>query len=323
MPTLQIHDQRVLVDPGETALDALLRAGVPVAHACRAGACHSCLLRASAGVLPAAAQVGLKDAQRAQGYFLACMCRPESDLTLADEDTTTATELVAVTRLAPDIVRVQLRPTAPFAYRPGQFVTLLRDDGLARSYSLASVPELGEDLELHVRVLPRGRMSGWLADAARPGDPLRLRGPSGDCIYMPGDPTRPLALIGTGTGLAPLHGVVRDALRRGHTGPVTLIHGAVAPSGLYLQPALAALARAHPNLRYVRCALHGEPAPDLEIGPIEAVAARLLPQLRGHTVFLCGDPERVRVLRKQSFLRGAKLPDILGDAFVTAPPPTA
>lgn len=323
MAVLRVHDRCLTVEPGETALDALLRGGVEVANSCRVGACRSCLLRASAGSPPAAAQVGLKDTQRARGYFLACVCRPEGDLTIADEDPTIEAEVVAVSRLAADIVRVRLRPSAAFAYRPGQFVTLLRADGLARSYSLASVPELGEDLEIHVRVLPLGRMSRYLAGEVNAGDRLRIRGPSGDCFYVPGEPTRPITLIGTGTGLAPLYGIARDALRHGHTGPITLLHGGVTAAGLYLVDALQALACAHPELRYVGCVLHGESADGLEVGAIEAVAARLLPKLAGHRVYLCGDPERVQILRKQSFLRGARMQDILADAFIMAAAPAA
>lgn len=321
MPVLHHGDLHLTLEPGETALDALLRAGVPVPNSCRAGACQSCRLRATSGEPPPAAQVGLKPTQRERGYFLACLCRPDADLTIAvGDDPPQDAEVVAVDPLSADVVRLRLRTTTPLAYRAGQFVTLLRDDGLARSYSLASLPT-DDSLELHVRVLPHGRMSQWIARDLRPGDRLRVRGPEGDCFYTTGQPEQPLLLVGTGTGLAPLHGVVRDALRSGHTGPITLLHGAITPAGHYLVDVLEDMSRAHPNLRYLRCALHGDAAEGLHIGAIEAVAAELHPKLAGHRVFLCGDPERVQILRKQSFLRGARMNQIFADAFVTAPPP--
>ena len=87
-------------------------------------------------------------------------------------------------------------------------------DGLARSYSIASL--LTDDsLELHVRVLPEGRMSQWLASTARVGHADGDPGPSGDCFYTAGREDQPLLLAGTGTGLAPLFGIARDALRQG------------------------------------------------------------------------------------------------------------
>lgn len=322
MPVLHHGDLHLPITAEETVLDALLGAGVQVPNSCRAGACQSCRLRACAGEPPAAAQVGLRSTLRERGYFLACLCRPTADLTIAvGDDPPQDACVVSIDRLAPEIVRLRLRPASPLDHRAGQFITLLRDDGLARSYSLANLPD-DDALELHVRVLPQGRMSRWIADDLRPGDRVRIRGPEGECYYADGEPAQPLLLAGVGTGLAPLVGVVRDALRRGHTGPISLVHGAVTPAGLYLVEALEDLARRHDNFTYVRCALHGDPAEGLQIGGIEAVVAALLPKLAGHRVFLCGDPERVRALRKQCFMRGARMNQIYADPFVTAPPPT-
>lgn len=321
MPVLHHGDLHLSCEPGETALDTLLRAGVPVPNSCRAGACQSCRLRACEGTPPAASQVGLKATHRERNHFLACLCRPDADLTIAvGDDPPQDADVVAIDRLSPDVVRLRLRPLAPLHYRAGQFVTLLRADGLARSYSLASLPD-EDSLELHVRVLPHGRMSQWIAHDLRPGDRLRVRGPEGDCFYTTGQPEQPLLLVGTGTGLAPLHGLARDALRSGHTGPITLLHGAVTTAGHYLVDVLEDMSRAHPNLHYARCALHGDPGERLHIGAIEAVAANLFPRLAGHRVYLCGDPERVQILRKQSFMRGARMNQIFADPFVTAPPP--
>jgi CDP-4-dehydro-6-deoxyglucose reductase len=323
MPAIHHGDLHLSLEPGETALDALLRGGVAVPNSCRAGACQSCRLRAAVGTPPAAAQVGLKETQRLRGQFLACICRPDEDLTIAlDDDPPQGAEVVAVDPLAADVVRVRLRTDVPLDHRAGQFVTVLRADGLARSYSLASLPD-DDALELHVRVLPHGRMSQWMAHELRPGDRLRVRGPAGDCFYTEGAPEQPLVLIGTGTGLAPLHGIARDALRRGHTGPISLLHGAVTPTGHYLVHVLTDMSQTHPNFRYLRCALRGDPEQGLEIDGIEAAAARHHPKLAGHRVYLCGDPERVQALRKQSFMRGARMNQIFADAFVTAAPPPA
>jgi NAD(P)H-flavin reductase len=119
------------------------------------------------------------------------------------------------------------------------------EDGLTRSYSLAS---LASDslLELHVAVRPWGFMSRWLTTSI--GQPVGLRGPFGECCYRPDNRRRPLLLIGTGTGLAPLMGVLRDALTRGHSGPIRIYHGARNLDGLYLWQALLKLAKRHLNV---------------------------------------------------------------------------
>src|SRR5690606_38488774 len=164
-------------------------------------------------------------AWRAQGWFLACLCRPASDLRIARCDATQRfkTQVLEVTRLSAAVLRVQLSRPPGFEYSAGQFIQLLRPaDGLMRPYSLASTAQEAL-LELHVALLPEGQMSQWLANAA--GQHVELRGPFGECFYVPETPPRPLLLAGTGTGLAPLFGVLRTALQAGHGAPLRLLHG--------------------------------------------------------------------------------------------------
>ena len=318
MPRIIYRDLDLTLGPDVTVLDALTRAGAPVQSMCRAGACQTCMLRAASGDPGGVAQQGLRPAQRERGWFLACVCRPTGDLTIAgDVQPSVPAEIVAVDDLGAAVARVRLRPLGELSYRPGQYVQVVRDDGLARSYSLASVPEDEPLLEQHVRVHPQGRMSRWLA-AQSAGARVELRGPAGECFYTDGRPDQPLALIGTGTGLAPLWGIVRDALRRGHVGPITVVHGARDPGGFYLVDALAELAGARPQVRYVRCALSGEPGDGLEIGDVTAIGPKAVGSLRGARVFLAGGPEQVAALKKRCFLAGAALRDISADPFLVA-----
>ncbi len=310
------------LESGESVLDGLLRQGVAVPNSCRAGACQSCLMKAVGGGVPEAAQVGLKDTLKAQGYFLACTCKPAegTELEVAGaEGLRVPARLASVEPLSGDVLRVRLATEAPLEYRAGQYVSLVREDGLARSYSLASLPREGE-LELHVRIIPGGAMSGWLAGTARPGDAVAVQGPAGSCFYVPGRPEQPLLLAGTGTGLAPLYGIVRDALESGHTGPIYLFHGARTPDGLYLTNALRKLAEARPNFHYRPGVLAGGTR-DVAEGPLDVLIRAECPKLAGWRAFLCGDPQLVLSLRKKLFLSGLSLKDIHADAFLPSVPP--
>lgn len=311
MPSVEYDGVACHRAEGESVLDALLRAQVSVPHACKAGACGSCLLRClEPAKLPMAAQAGLKDTWKAAGYFLACVCRPDGDIAVGPvgQDVRLSAHVASIEPLSDSVLRVRLRPREVFEYRAGQYVTLIREDGLARSYSLASLPE-DDTLELHVRVYADGRMSQWLAREAAPGTVLQVQGPSGDCFYTDGRSDQPLLLVGTGTGLAPLLGIVHDALRRGHRGPLHLVHGAAAAAGLYLQDELIHLAARHSGLHVWHTTLDAD-------GPIEAVLKARLPSLSGFRAFVCGDSDVVRVLKKHIFLAGAALSDIHSDAFL-------
>jgi CDP-4-dehydro-6-deoxyglucose reductase len=324
MSRVRYEAQWYPLEPEESVLDGLLRQGVAVPHACKAGVCQSCLMRASSGPVPEKAQVGLKETLKARHYFLACSCQPAGDLEVASggaDELRISARLDSLERLSEDVLRVRLRPQGAFEYRTGQYLTLLRADGLARSYSVASLPHEGL-LELHVRLLPGGAMSTWLCSEARPGDEVRLQGPAGECFYLPGRPEQPLLLAGTGTGLAPLYGIVRDALAEGHTAPIWLFHGAREPRGLYLVEELKGLATRHPNLHYRPSVLEGRLGEGVAVGPLDALIRAECPKPVGWRAFLCGDPQLVLSLRKKLFLAGLSLKDIHADAFLpSASPP--
>lgn len=315
MPTLTLNEQRYSTEPGETVLAALLRQDEEIPHSCRSGVCRSCLLRATQGTPPALSQKAVKDTLRAQGYFLSCVAVPDQDLTVAlpSADVVGHTRAVLEQReqVAPDIYRLVLRHEEPFPFHAGQFVTVRRPDGLRRSYSLAAPPNPSCQLELHVRQIPGGALSTWLCHEVALGTPIDLFGPEGSCFYLPGDPERPLLLIGTGTGLAPLWGIVREALAQRHTGPLRLYHGSRHAEGLYLQDELRALAAAHPNLHYTPCAS----ATGLRA---DVAAFTDLPDTTGYRVYLCGHPEMVKSAQRKAFLLGASLSDLYTDPFVRA-----
>jgi NAD(P)H-flavin reductase len=271
--------------------------------------------------VPARAQSGLKDSWKAQGYFLACVCHPENDLTIAQpgEEAKLGATIRALNPLSHDVMQVRLHCDAVIDFRAGQYVTIIREDGLSRSYSVASLPEDG-DLELHVRRIAGGRMSGWLHDQAKVGDRVSVLGPSGECFYVPGREDQPLVLAGTGTGLAPLYGILRDALRQGHHGPVHLFHGALHRRGLYLMEELRRLVARHPHVEYTPTVLNADSSEDLAVGPIDQVLLKRLPKLTGWRGFVCGDPALVKALKKKLFLAGMASRDIYADAFLPAVP---
>lgn len=315
MPTVTFEGRSFPTEPGETVLTALLRQGEALPHSCRSGVCRSCLVRATQGTPPAHSQKALKDTLRAQGYFLSCIAPAESDLTVAlPSDGVighTRARLLDREPLAPEIFRLRLQTEEAFPFRAGQFVTIRRPDGLRRSYSLASPPREQGIVELHVRALPGGALSRWLCQELALGAWLDLFGPEGSSFYLPDSPTRPLLLVGTGTGLAPLLGIVRDALAQGHTGPIQLFHGSRHPDGLYLQDELTALAAAHPNVTYTPCASATGPRADV-------AAFHAVPDTSGWRVYLCGNPEMVKSAQRKAFLLGASLSDIYTDPFVRA-----
>lgn len=308
----------------ETVLEALLRHGHDVPNGCRRGVCHACVMRADGAPPPVPAQVALPSTKQAQGWFLPCVCPASRDLVLVDgaDFGLYARAEVLDKRLVGDVCVLRLVPFTRFDFRPGQFVRVLGPEGIGRSYSLASIPDDGW-LELHVRRVPGGHVSTWIHDVLRVGDVVELVGPNGDCTYVPGREGGPLLLIGGGTGLAPLYGVLRQALEGGHRGRIELFHGSATIEGFYLDRELRALVEAHANLRYTPCLDGPMRAFGTVRGRVDTVAFAAHPNLAGFRVYACGAPGLVRSAERAAYLAGAALPDIFTDPFEpSGAPPT-
>lgn len=322
MPTISYKDHSFSLEAHETVLDCLLREGQSVSYSCRTGVCQSCVMKAAQGTPSAEAQAGLRDTLKLQGYFMACKWKPVENVAICGaEDLTFQAALVGKERLSDTVLKVLLQSNSPFSYQSGQYLTLIRPDGLARSYSIASLPHESM-IELHIRLIPNGKMSSWLLNEARPGTELSFRGPFGTCFYLPDRPEQPLLLVGTGTGLAPLYGIARAALTQNHQGPIWLFHGALTGKGLYLVNQLRELAAQFPQFQYQPTVLNGDEPIEHPVltGSLDTIVVSQFPQLKSMRAFLCGDPDIVNRLRKKFFLAGLSMRDIYADAFVPSSP---
>lgn len=328
--TVYYQDAAVEPEEGETVLDALLRSGFEVPYGCRAGACQSCMMQVaeeSRSSLPPAAQAGLRENQKQLGYFLACSCKLSGDLRIQDSgdlNQKIPALLLEKKRVSQSVLLVRFQ--ASLDYRAGQYINLWKDGLHTRSYSLASLPAVSGDsiLELHIKLLENGEFSRWLNSRIEPGETVDISGPLGECFYTPA-PEAPLLLLAMGTGLAPVYGILQDALRQGHTAPINLVVAARASGDLYLLEELRGLAESHPQLKLHFIAQDNEEGRlGVDEGDVYAYVKEMFPITSGHHVYLCGGENFVRKMKKQCFLAGANMKDIHADiflAFAPSPPP--
>ncbi|PWB33382.1 iron-sulfur-binding ferredoxin reductase [Pseudomonas sp. SDI] len=309
MPELRVAARSWAVAPGSNLLDALNAEGFAVPYSCRAGSCHACLVRCLEGLPADARPEALSAAQRDEGWRLACQCRVDTDLRVALFDPLhdgLPAQVCALDWLAPDVLRLRVQPQRPLRYRAGQHLVLWNTAGVARPYSLASLPEEERFLEFHLDC----RQPGAFCDAARGlkvGDPLRLGELRGGALhYDPDWQARPLWLLAAGTGLAPLWGILREALRQDHQGPIRLLHVAQDAGQHYLAEALRGLATGHP-------ALQVELVTPLALP--QALAA-LRVQSRQTVALACGAPASVEQFARQMFLAGLPRNQLFADVFV-------
>ncbi len=322
MALVEFNRQLLELDEGANLLNALERWGLPLRRGCGAGVCQGCLVQILEGTITPRAQEGLSPHQKAQGLAMACMCQVVGRLraqTPSEPSARFASQVLRQRWLKGDILQLCL--SKPFDYQPGQYVrmyataeTTAELHSVGRCYSLASLPQ-EPHVEFHIRVLPGGHMSQYLAQLPL-GSPLFLQGPLGRCFYQARNPMQPLLLAAIGTGMAPILGIARAAVKAGHKGPIYCVMGARQEAGLYPLPGLHQVAAA-PNvlISYVvqQAGLHSD---TYEIGDIYSKIRTLLPDMTGAQAYICGAPSFVHTLKQQCFLAGARLQDIFADAFL-------
>ena len=328
MAKLTFNQKTFTLNKYESVLDCLLRNKQYIPYACKAGMCQACLVRAVNCEATGESKKWIKPSLQDKGYTLACQWVPDSDVEAAlpsVEEFSVATRVRSLEPLNKRVMRLVLdvidRDTM-FHYYPGQYVTLINPDGIARSYSVANDYEEDQFLVFHISETRHGLFSGWLFDKAKTGDILHMRGPAGDCYYSnksAGD--FPIILAGTGTGLAPLYAIANDALKEGHQGEITLYHGGRTSDHLYYVSELESLQEQYPQFHYVPCAREKggkTKACGLQGGSVEDVVNKTMDtgSLSRTRVFLCGAPDFVHGLRKQIFLKGASSGNINCDPFL-------
>ncbi|VAW82256.1 hypothetical protein MNBD_GAMMA12-1063 [hydrothermal vent metagenome] len=306
----------------ETVLDCLLAKKVTIPHSCKSGSCQSCLMQAVEGEIPRQAQLGLKPSYKRQRLFLACQCRPVEDMTVKtveQSDVNTSTTLVKREYLNHNVLKICLRPQALFECEPGQYISLFSSAGDLRNYSVANNPLRDGFIELHIRVVENGLVSGWLKDQVAIDDEVIVRGPAGDCFYYCEDDNEfPISLVGTGTGLAPIYGIAKEAIVKKHKGLIQLFHGVLDKDDLYLADKLQVLDDQYENFNYIPCVLNGEEGEFYQTGDIQSLAYSHITDKAMTRLFLCGAPEMVKSLKTNAFMAGLASKNIFSDSFIPA-----
>ena len=307
MPELHVGERHWSVATGSNLLDALNQAGVAVPYSCRAGSCHACLVRCQ-GEVQDRQPDALSPQQRQHGWRLACQCQVVGDLQVEAFDPVrdgVAAKVVGADWLTASVLRLRLQPQRGLRYSAGQHLVLWAGQ-VARPYSLASLPQEDPYLEFHLDC----RLPGEFSDAARQlnlGECLRLGELRGGALhYDPDWQARPLWLLASGTGLGPLWGVLREALRQDHQGAIRVVHLAHDADGHYLAGPLMALAAQHQNLTVELWTAH-ELAQAL--GQLRLISRQTL-------ALVCGHPDSVEAFSKRLFLAGLPRNQLLADVFL-------
>ena len=296
------------VEEGQTILDASLRAGIYLPHACGQGYCATCKISVLDGEVDHgnASNFALMDYEREEGKALACCAKLEADTVIEVEieiDTDSRNLPVRdyrgivsrIEKLTPTIkgIWIKLDNDEVLDFQAGQYVNLqLPDDIGIRAFSLANPPSTGNEIELNIRLVPGGVCTGWIHSQLKVGDKLRLTGPYGR-FFVHKSAKLPSLFMAGGSGLSSPRSMILDLIGEGSELPITLVQGARNRQELYYHDEFVALAARHPNFTYVP-ALSDEAADSDWQGfrgfVHDAAKAHFNNDFRGRKAYLCGPP---------------------------------
>ena len=141
----------------------------------------------------------------------------------------------------------------------GQFMMVhLEKDGKPhkKPYSIASSPSLHKRIELSIKLVEGGYVSTWFF-GLKEGDVIHTSLPYG--VFTIKEPWQPhMVFVGTGTGIAPLRGMIQNLYEKNYAGKITLVFGNRYETDVLYESEWRALEKKHPNFRFIPTVSRGK-----------------------------------------------------------------
>lgn len=309
--TIRPSNHAFVTQHDETILDAALREGFVIAYGCRDGACGSCKGRLLEGKVDYGRhqESALSDREKAAGMALFCQAKPLSDVIIECREVNAVKDIpirilpcrVHSLRLAAtDVLLIQLKLPASerLQYLAGQYIGIMLKDGTRRDLSIANAPHDDEFLHLHLRNYG-GPFSAHMFGRLKERDILRFEGPYGT-FFLREESTRPIVLVASGTGFAPIKAIIEHAFHAGCQRPMSLYWGGRARGDIYMSELPERWAAEHRDFNYVPV-LSDSPSDEVwsgRTGLVHKAVMEDFPDLSGHDVYACGAPLMVEAARR-------------------------
>ena len=333
--TVQPSGRSFNADSTETLLAAGIRQGIGLAYGCKDGACGSCKCKKIEGTVVHGVHQSkaLSDEEEAQGLILTCCATAQSDLILESRQVTEAgafpikkmpVRVVSLVKKSDDVmvIHLQLPATDVMQFHAGQYIEFLLRDGSRRSYSMCNAPHTLEagapKVELHIRHMPGGKFTDPVFTTMKEKDILRVEGPYGS-FFLREDSDKPMVLLASGTGFAPIKALIEHMQHKGITRPATLYWGGRKPSDLYMNDWVEGQLAQMPNLLYVPVVSNATPE-DAWTGRTGFVHHAVLqdhPDLSGFQVYACGAPIVVDSAQRDYGAAGLPAEEFFADSFTS------
>jgi CDP-4-dehydro-6-deoxyglucose reductase, E3 len=322
------------VRPSQTVLQAAIDAGINLPYGCRNGACGSCKAKLVSGKVfhNDYQSSAMTDAELAAGNTLLCCAHPLEDIVVECREVgglagikprILPARVAKKEQLSHDVIalHLQLPASERLQFLAGQYVEFILKDGKRRAFSIANAPHDSDFLQLHIRVIPGGVFSAYVANEMQEKAILRLEAPFGN-FFLREDSQKPIIFVAGGTGFAPVKGIIEHMLHNNIKRDIILYRGARQLQDLYMHDLCEKWAELMPNVTYIP--VLSEPlATDNWQGRTGLVHEAVLADykdLSGFQAYVCGAPGMCEVAHNTFVAQGLNADEFFSDAFTFAAP---
>lgn len=333
MPKITIQSGGHIFDvkPNQTILQAAIDAGINIPYGCRNGACGACKAKLISGKLMHDDYQGsaMSDAELASGSTLLCCAHPLEDCEIQCRDASMSgikprilpARVLKKEQLAHDVIglHLQLPSSERLQFLAGQYIEFILKDGQRRAYSIANAPHEETGVELHLRVLPGGQFSQYVANELQEKAILRIEAPFGS-FYLREESQKPIICVAGGTGFAPIKGIIEHMIHGANPRQVILYRGARSLQDLYMDDLCQRWAEHMPNITYIPVLSEPKPEDNWQgkTGYVHQAVLEDIRALSGYQAYVCGAPVMVDAAHKAFMQQGLSIDAFFSDAFTSA-----
>ena len=175
-------------------------------------------------------------------------------------------------------------------------------------------------VELHLRHMPGGKFTDHVFAAMKEKEILRMEGPFGSFFLREDSGDKPMVLLASGTGFAPIKAIIEHMRVKGIAARRRALLGLPQPGRPVPDDWVREAVAAMPKLRYVPVLSEARPedAWTGRTGLVHQAVMADLPDLSGHQVYACGAPIMVESAQRD-FVAQCGLPEeeFYADSFTS------
>ena len=323
--------KEILVDMGNTILEAALEQGVNFPHGCKTGNCGACKSEKISGDIEMSpfSEFALEPEEEEKGMILACRSVPWSDceIRIIDdqlEETLNDFKVISVecvvkklTKVTDDIyiLNLKINSEEEFKFKAGQYAELYFDQCKEKHFSMANPPSTNE-LEFHIKTLDGGEVSDYVKNTLEVGETMKVKGPFGNA-YLRDSHKGPIIAVAGGTGLAPILSIIQSSQDIKMKQPIQVYYGAQSEKDLYFVKQFEEMIQNNKNLSFFPVVMEPSKRKELRSGLVTDAVIENIKNFDGYKAYLAGPPKMVETAEKILFSHGIRKVDVHSDAFYT------